>query len=342
MKNHKTTIFGIGLFILKNNYLIFTYFFIPLLMREYQNITYLMPLIFIPIALILVLVLPKKIGVINYEEIINRSFFAKFSYYTTQFISFILNVLICSYTVQRMFLYESHIVIFIVAVLLVTIYISSTKEEVIFNSASMLFIVAIVLVIIPIFIAIDVKDFTLVKPLYEFKGIAFLWIIYFILDSISIILTKVETPKIMTKTKLVIPILIMLIFMSLDLLNIIVITGDSYLLDNEFLGFFTLFIQDTINYIGNLGLFFLFIIPIIGTFKAGFSLRRIKNGFNINNSILSNSLIFIVTAVLVFVIVSLLDVWIFSYYMILISIILLSVVYLFIILNRSPNYEIRF
>ena len=311
-------------------------------MREYQNISYLMPLIFIPITLLLVLLIPKKMDLVSYNEIIDRSFLAKFSYYLVQFASLVLNILISAYTVQRMFLYKNHILIFIVAIVFVSIYISNNKEEVIFNSASLLFLIVIILIIIPIFIATDVKDFTLVKPLYNFKGMSFLWMIYFLLDAISIVVCKVEIKNKITKPKLIIPIIISLVFMSLDLLNIIVITGDSYLLDNEFLGFFTLFIQDTINYIGNLGLFFLFVIPVVGAFKSGYSLRRLKKGFKIKNNFITNSIIFLILTILVFTIINVFDVWIVSYYLVLVSIFALGVVYLFIIMNRSENYEIRF
>lgn len=311
-------------------------------MQDYKNLSHLIPLIFIPVALLLIFLLPKKFNAINFNQIIDKSFVAKFSYYLVQFISLLLNVIISAYTIQRMFFYRYHIIIFIVATILIMVYISNNKEEVIFNSSSILFFISIFLIIIPVFLSTDVKDFTLLKPLYEFKGASFLLMIYFVLDSISIIVTSVDVKSKITKEKLLIPIILMICFMSMDLLNIIVITGDSYLSGSEFLGFYTLFIQDTINYIGNLGLFFLFVIPIVGSFKSGFCLRRIKSGFKLKNNFITNGVISIILILLSYTVVSVFEIWSLCYYLILISTICLVVVYVFISLNRSTEYEIRF
>ena len=327
---------------LKNNYLIFIYIFIPLLMKDYENISYFIPLIFIPITFILIMLLPKKLSEINYNGILNRSFLVKISYYLVQLISFILNVLIVCYTVQRMFFYEESIILFLITAVAISIYISNSKIEVIFNSSSLLFIIAILLIIFPVFLATDVKDFTLIRPLYEFEGLSFLLLFYFILDGISMVLSGVNIKGKITKWKLSIPIFIMLIFMSLELLNIIVVSGTTYIIDNEFLGFFMLFIQDTINYIGNLGLFFLYVIPVVGCFKAGYSLRRIKDGFNLGDSLFLNIIIFILTFFIIYMIIHFINIPIITYYMIIASTVLLGITYLFIIINRSENYEIRF
>lgn len=342
MKTHNATIFSVLVYILKNNYLVFTYLFIPLLMKEYQNISYVVPAVAIVLATILLVLLPKKMDEIDYNVILNKSLIAKISYYVTQFLMMMLNLIIVSYTIHRMFFYDSNIMLFIISAILVTIYVSNSKIEVIFNSASWLYLIAILLIIVPVFLANDVKDFTLLKPFYDFKGVSFLLIIYFILDSISIVLCGVKTTKKISKWKLGIPIYIMLIFMTLELLNIIVITGNNYLLNNEFLGFFTLFIQDTINYIGNLGLFFLYVIPVVGCYKAGFCLRNIKNGFNIKSNLFYNILIFLFLTFLVTIIIYYLEIPVVSFALVFLSTILLGINYLFIILNRSINYEIRF
>ena len=130
--------------------------------------------------------------------------------------------------------------------------------------------------------------------------------------------------------------------MCLELMNIIVVTGDSYLIDNEFLGFFTLFIQDTINYIGNLGLFFLYVIPVVGCYKAGFSLRNLKNNFKIKDNLFVNILLSAILLFIVTFIIYYLNIPKFAFVLIFISTILLGVTYLLIILNRSLNYEIHF
>ena len=342
MKKHNATLFSVLVYVLKNNYLIFVYLFIPLLMRQYQNVSYFTAIIFIPISLLLFLFLPKKVGDINYNEILNKSFVAKASYNLVQFLMLILNVILVGYTIGRMFFYENNILLFIIPTILITLYISTSEVEVIFNSSSFLYIVAILLIVFPVFLANEVKDFTLLMPFYEFEGFSFLLILYFILDAISIVLCGVKTDKKITKWKLFIPVVIMLFFMCLELMNIIIITGDSYLIDNEFLGFFTLFIQDTINYIGNLGLFFLYVIPVVGCYKAGFSLRNLKNNFKFKDSLFNNILLFVILLFIVTIVTYYLDIHKFSIILIVVSTVLLGITYLFIILNRSLNYEIHF
>ena len=174
MKNHFATLFGVLVYVLKNNYLIYVYLLIPLLVRDYSNISFLPPLLFIPITLILLLLLPKKVGEINYNEILKKTVIAKIFYYISQFLLMILNVVLVSYTIREMFFYEENVIPFIISSVFITLLISSNKTEVIFNSSSFLLLVAIILIVIPIFLANEVKDFTLLMPLNEFKGYSFL------------------------------------------------------------------------------------------------------------------------------------------------------------------------
>ena len=342
MKTHYTTVFSILVYILKNNYLIFTYLFIPLLMKDYQNTSYIAPLIFIVVCALMILILPKKIGEVKYNEILNKSFIAKLSYYVVQFIMLVLNVVIVSYTISRIFFYNYNIMLFIIATILVVIYISTSDIEVILNSSSFLFLIAIILIIFPVFLANEVKDFTLLMPFFEFDGMSLLLIFYFILDAISTILNGAKIKGKISKWKLSIPIFIMLLFMTLELLNIIVITGTTFLLNNEFLGFFTLFIQDTINYIGNLGLFFLYVIPVVGCFKAGFALRRVKDFLKVKESLFNDIIMFSISLFLIMFCINFLQYQQVIYYLVIISIPLLLIPYILIIINRSPTYEIHF
>ena len=342
MKSHFATLFSVLVYVLKNNYLIYIYFLIPVLVKDYKNVSFLAPLIFIPISILLLFLLPKKVGEINYVNILKRTTIVKMSYYTVQFLLMVLNIVLVSYTIREMFFYDENILFFIVSSLAVTVFISNNKTEVIFNSSSFLLLSAIILIVIPVFLANEVKDFSLLMPLNEFKGYSFLLIFYFVFDAISILLSGAKINKKITKWNLFIPILIMLVFMSLEVMNLIIITGDTYLIDNEFLGFFTIFIQDTINYIGNLGLIFLYVIPVVGCFKSGYCLRRIKEGLNIKSNLFFNIILFIILFFLIYAIIYFIDIPMFSFYTILISTVLLFVVYVFIIVNRSPNYEIKF
>ena len=311
-------------------------------MRQYQNISYIPVLLVIPITIILFFLLPKKIGEINYSEILQKTIVVKFSYSIVQFLTMLLNIILVSYTISRMFFYNNNILLFIIPTILIVLYISKNEIEVIFNSSSFLYLIAILLIVVPVFLANEVKDFTLLMPFYEFDGFSFLLLLYFILDAVSVLLYGIKTNKKITKWKLSIPVFVMLIFMALELINIVIITGDSYLIDNEFLGFFTLFIQDTINYIGNLGLFFLYVIPVVGCYKAGVSLRNLKNIIKHKDSLFADIILFVVLLFLVALIIYYLDITKFSFILIFTSTIFLAITFLFIFLNRSLNYEVRF
>ena len=91
MKSHFATLFSVLVYVLKNNYLIFVYLLIPTLVKDYNNIAFLAPIIFIPIALVLFLLLPKKIGEIDYFGILKKTTIVKFAYYIAQILLLVLN-----------------------------------------------------------------------------------------------------------------------------------------------------------------------------------------------------------------------------------------------------------
>ena len=154
--------------------------------------------------------------------------------------------------------------------------------------------------------------------------------------------SNVKMKRRIKKWDIFIPVSIMLLFMSLELVNIIILTGTTYLKGNEFLGFFSLFIQDTINYVGNLGLFFLYVIPVVGCFKAGFALRRVKDFLKVKESLFNDIIMFSISLFLVMFCINFLQYQQVIYYLVIISIPLLLIPYILIIINRSPTYEIHF
>ena len=342
MRQQKTTLFSYLVYILKNNYLIFMYLFIPMLMNNYQNIAYFIPLIFVPVSMVLVLILPKKIKEINFNERLNKSIVLKSCYLVSQCLLSIVSIMITAYSIGEIFYYKVPLIIFVVATIAVSVFISTSNSNVIINSSTFLFIIAVLLIVVPVFLVNGVKDFTLLKPFYEFKGFSFLVLFYFVFDAISIVLSKTEVDKKVSKWHFLIPLVVMFIFMSIEIFNIIIITGSTYLLNNEFLGFFILFIQDTINYIGNLGLFFLYVIPVVGCFKAGFCLRNIKDNIKFKENVLFNFILGIMLLLIVLLLMHFLVIYNVVFYFILTATILLAVCYFFIIINRSPNYEIYF
>ena len=90
-KGNKTSLLAVLVFTLKSNYLLFTYLLVPVLMRSYKNTSYLAPIASFLIIILLVLLLPKSLGDIDYNRIINKSFVAKISYYLSQFLAVLIN-----------------------------------------------------------------------------------------------------------------------------------------------------------------------------------------------------------------------------------------------------------
>lgn len=342
-KSSTTTLLSVVVYIFKSNYLLFTYLFVPILINDYKNTAYLAPIgCFIGI-IILILVLPKQYGEIDYNGIMKKSFIVKVIYGLSQAITMVLNILITTYTIGRVFFYENNINIFLLVTVGVVLFVSLSDSSTILNSSTFLLIISSLLVIIPIFLTNDVKDYTLLKPFLVHKDYSFILLLYFGLDAITFNISGAKLIKgKLTKWKLLIPLSIFFFLMIIQIINIILVTGSTFLVDNEFLGFFSLFIQDTINYIGNLGLLFLLVIPIVGIYKSGYSLRQIKETFNIKNGIISNIVIYVILSFSLFLTLNFLNVNSLSYLLTFISIICFSILYLFINLNRSKNYEIRF
>ena len=342
-KNSTTTLLSVVVYILKSNYLLFTYLFVPILINDYKNTAYLAPIISFVGIFILVLILPKQYGEIDYNGIMKKSFIVKTVFGLVQAISMVLNILITTYTIGRVFFYENNINIFLLVTIGVVLFASASDSSTILNSSTFLLIASALLVVIPIFLTNDVKDYTLLKPFLVHKDYSFILLLYFGLDAITFNVSGAKLIKgKLTKWHLLIPLSMLFFLMSLQIINIILVTGTTFLVDNEFLGFFSLFIQDTINYIGNLGLLFLLVIPIVGIYKSAYSLRQIKEAFNIKNGVISNIIIYAILAFSLFLALNFLNINSLSYLLTFISIICFSVLYLFINLNRSKNYEIRF
>jgi hypothetical protein len=342
LKNHSTSLFAFLTFTLKSNYLLFTYLLVPLLVEKYENMAYLAPIFCFLITVVLFILLPKKMINIDYNKILDKSFISKLSYYLTQVISFFINASLVGYVIGKGFFSENNILIFIISSIALAVFISKSKLEVILNSSSFLLILAILLIIFPLFLTNDVKDYSFLLPIGNFKGFDFILLLYFILDSITMVYSNVKMKRRIKKWDIFIPVSIMLLFMSLELVNIIILTGTTYLKGNEFLGFFSLFIQDTINYVGNLGLFFLYVIPVVGCFKAGFALRRVKDFLKVKESLFNDIIMFSISLFLVMFCINFLQYQQVIYYLVIISIPLLLIPYILIIINRSPTYEIHF
>lgn len=334
--------FSMLLYIFLENYLLFTYLFIPLLINSYKQLAYLVPLIFIFISILLVILLPKKMNEINYEKIINKSIVLKIIYVISLIITYLLQIIIGTHVILSVFFPEFDDIVFLIAFILLAILISKNKFEVIINSSTMLFIIAIITLILPVFFSSNVRDYTLLLPFeLESKSLIFILFLYFILDSINKVIYFNKTNKI-NKWQLVIPIILMCVYFSYEIFINIITLGTSYLNDNDFLGYFTIYIQDAITYIGNVIFIYEYVIPLVVIYKSSFALNKIKDCLNIKDNKIINMIIFALTLLICILTLLHLNIQMLTFYMIFVLTVIYSLIYMFILINRSPNYEIKF
>ena len=339
---NKLSFFSVFLFMISTPYLTFTYFFIPLLINNSKNSAYLFPLILFIISFVMILLLPKKFSKINYLQIIKKSYIAKACLGVFLLLMSLVNLFIAVRVVSELFYYKHHYIIFAIVLTAVGIFLSRNKITSLINASTVLLLGGFVMGILPNFITQGVKDITYLQPFeFIFSWENLLIGIFFILDTMlyCLILPYTKTP--FKKKHFVLVFFIMFALFTLEIFNIIVLTGVNYLKESEFLGFFNFFIQDTITYVGNLGFIYLYLLPVIGLFKISYDLSLFSSIFKIKRTFFSDvilALIFIILIIFMykFQIFEVLKI------LITISVFLLFVVFVFILLNRSDKYEIIF
>ena len=343
MKSQKLSFFSLFIFMVLANKVIYTYYFIPKLINLYGNIAYLFPLLMIIVGVIAVLLLPKKFFMINYLSLIKKSRFLKYIYASINYITAILFLLVSSHVLSNVFFEKYDYMLFLGSLFVVGIYIGLNENKLIVNSSTLLILVGLLSYIVPSFFNGAIKDYTLLKPMDTFNGdFYFLTLSYLLLDIISISMIAEKSLNNAKKWNLLIPIIFIFAFYSFDMFNLILTTGISYLKDIEYLGFFILYVEDTVNYIGNFGLFYVYTIPLISLFRIGLSLSLVRNVLNIESSFKFSIILILPILFIVYFIEKFLPVNSCTEIIVYLLLILLSIVYLFIIMNRSEKYEVKF
>lgn len=334
--------FSLFLYIIASPYLFFTYFYIPLLIQNNHNMAYIIPFILIIISSILVFLLPKKIGRINYIDLLKKSFFAKIAYVLFLMVSSLLNLFVISRVLSELFYYQHHYIIFVTIMIVGILILSRNKTNVIINASTTIILIGVILGFIPYFLTGKVKDYSFLLPMnFSLIWKSLLYGLFFILESLSFCLYFSKVKQRFNKLSLMIAILIMMTFFALELLHIIVLAGTSYFNQMEFLGYLTFFIQDAITYVGNMGFIYLYLIPVIGMIKCSTQLSTLGDILNLKRNVLLD---LILGLFLMIVIIFLYKIKIFLFFKTIIPflIFLLFVVYLFVNVNRSDKYEILF
>ncbi|MFI3251577.1 MAG: hypothetical protein R3Y60_00410 [bacterium] len=323
-------------FIILQNYLMFNYYFLSESIRTNAQMSYVMFIVVLAISLILVILLPKKISKIKYFQLLKKCKLLKLCLLIAKTIILFMTLYIGTRTLSIALFPTVNPYVFIISLLIITIIVSNFNPENIINTSCILFLVGFFMMIIPLFLNSNIKDFSLLLPITSISSLGTLSCIYLFLDSITLIFFNdgVEV----TKRDVMFGVLILFSICIIETLNVLVLCGTNYLQNNEFLGFFSLYIQDTITYIGNLSFIYIYLIPCVCIFKSALSIVFVKNILNINRSILFD----IILLCLLFLSISLtLDLGKSLITILLnITIVLLIPIYLFFVVNRNDNIEV--
>ncbi len=321
------------MFIVLQNYLMFNYFFLSSSIRLNGNVAYLSFIIIFIISLLLILLLPKKIGVIKYFNILKKSIVLKWLLVIAKFIILYMTMFIGVRTLSIALFPDTNPLIFIISLSIVSIILSNFKTENLINTSTILFIIGLIMMIVPLFFNIDLKDLTLLFPINNVKSLSTLSCIYLFLDSITLIFLNDGVD--ISKKEISIGVSLLFGICIFEVINLITLCGVDFLKDNEFIGFFSLYIQDTINYIGNLSFIYIYLIPVVCLFKSALSIIFIKKIVGISyNKINIFVFFFILISLYLSLKVNLLSILVY------ITIILLIPIYLFFLTNRNENIEV--
>ncbi len=324
------------LFIVLQNYLMFNYYFLSESIKTNYQMGYITFIIVLLISIALILFLPNKINTIKYFDILKRSKLLKYIFLLAKSIILFITLFIGVRTLSIALFPEESMFIFLISLICISVIVSNFKPENLINTSCILFIVGLTLMIIPLFLNSNIKDYTLLLPIESLKSLSTLSCIYLFLDSITLIFLN-DGVK-LNKKDILIGVVILFIICIIETLNVITLCGVNYLSNNEFLGFFSLYIQDTLNYIGNLSFIYIYLIPCVCIFKSALSIIFIKKVLNVKRNIIFDIILFCILSLLILLTFNLGKDLI--TYLIYTVILLLTPIYLFFISNRNDNIEV--
>lgn len=324
------------LFIILQNYLMFNYYFLSESIKGNSQMAYVLFAVVLCVSVILILFLPKKVHLIKYFDLLKKCHLLKYILLIAKSLILFMTLYICVRTVSLALFPDVNSVVFIVSLVAVSIILSNFNPENLINTSTIFFVVGIMLMVLPLFLNMNIKDYTLILPITSINSLQTLSCIYLFLDSITLIFLNDGVS--LKKSDMVIGVVFLFVFCIVEVINVIVLCGTNYLNNNEFIGFFSLYIQDTLTYIGNLSFIYIFLIPCVCIFKSGLSLIFVKKILNIKKNILFDIATFCLLFICLFIsldigkeiITILLD----------ITIVLLIPIYFFFVLNRNDNIEI--
>lgn len=337
MCNEKTiTKIALILFIIFQNYLMFNYFFLSEAIKLNSQMGYVLFIIVYLISVILILLLPKSISEMKYFDLLKRSLLLKYIFVIAKSIILFITLYIGVRTLNFALINNGNMYIFIISLVVISIVLSNFKVENIINTSCLFFIVGAVFIVIALFLNANLNDYTLLLPIETVKDITLLSSIYLLLDSVTLIFLN-DGVKI-NKKDILLAVSILFFICIIETINVITLCGTDYINNNEFLGFFSLYIQDTINYIGNLSFIYIYLVPVVCIFKSSLSIIFIKKTLQIKKNIIFDIITGFLLMLLIIILMPLGKNLI--SFLIYIVIILLIPIYLFFVANRNDKIEI--
>lgn len=343
MQKRLISLFSLYVFVFFFTYPVFIYFFIPYSIKNYGNVAYIWLLAMLPIFMILILLLPKKISQIKYRGILKKSFLAKLAFIALQLFGGFFNLFVSVRVLGQVFFYDYNILIFIVLSVLVAVLLSTNRLDVIVNSASFLYVMAFVLLLFSSATSNTIKDYTLLLPFsLNFKWAPLVCFGYLFIDALGCFLLIEDTNRPIKRCHLMLLVSLMISYYSFKVFETICLSGVNYLVNNEFIGIFSFLIQDAQTYIGDYGFICIYVLTLMSIYRLGFSLKACKDLLGIKENKLVNLIIFLFSLTITYTFVNYISLYEALEKSLLFIVLGGFFIYILFVINRSEQYEIHY
>lgn len=213
------------------------------------------------------------------------------------FLKTILTIYIGAFIIQKMNFDMYSVYYFIIGIILTVIILSSKKTNEIVELSTWFVLTSIIISALAFLHMVDV-DFTFLKV---FNISIPNWTLYLIIpfifsDNLLLLLTDKEN-IIFNKKSIILPLVLQFLFMTFELYQMLLASGNIIFNDYEFVGFISLSFQQTSNYIGNLKFVYLYIITMSTVINSSYNLSIIRHSYSVKKRYLPDILLIVLIGI---------------------------------------------
>ncbi|MGM9970821.1 MAG: hypothetical protein ACI35W_00230 [Anaeroplasmataceae bacterium] len=293
MKNDYIRPISLFIAIIFHNYIIFKYYFMKNIYQVYGHMSYLF-IIFVIVFSFLVSLSLNNSKVNNITNLVKRKWYIK---YTLVLYLIISNIIVGTMSIrilQNNFFSSYKILPFIITLFITVFFISNIKAVGSINILTIPASIYFIFFIITNIVNIDIKDFSLLLP-FEMIDIPpinlIIASILLVIDNYIFYFLGSDFNKPFKASKVFLANLIWLSMVLIELINMTVLAGESFLYDYPYIGFLSYSVQQTFKYIGNFDFIYIYLITMFSTFKLTLNNTIMKSLISNKHSIVSFILI---------------------------------------------------